>query len=94
MRIEKSLPQSSTGCWTALALPSSRCARRDQRPPPPGLRDLRSFFDDLPGGVEIALATRDLAYADAGSLEFLSAFSPLSMLRRLRTQFSTLSQPV
>ena len=34
------------------------------------LRDLRSFFDDLPGGVEVALATRDLAYADAGSLEF------------------------
>lgn len=34
------------------------------------LRDLRSFLDDLPPGVEIVLATRDLAYADAGSLEF------------------------
>lgn len=34
------------------------------------LRDLRSLFDDLPAEVEIVLATRDLAYADAASLDF------------------------
>jgi len=58
------------------------------------LRDLRSLFDDLPAEVEIVLATRDLAYADAASLGFreLRLLAPKNSNETVRAVLGSLAE--